>query len=113
MGTGLLPWHRLTLAWWRDVWSSEVRANYLRVDLHGLYRLAVMVDRYWQDSDAGLGVRELGAEIRLQQQAYGITPLDRTRLQWEVEHPKKAETAKPESEPPVTFDSRDVLRALK
>lgn len=112
LGTGILPWHALTLAWWRDVWTAEVAGNFLRVDRHGLFRLAILVDRYWRESDAGLGVRELGAEIRLQQQAYGITPLDRTRLQWEVEHPKEQEKPEADEAPPV-LDSRTVLRALK
>jgi hypothetical protein len=95
------------------VWTSEVAAEYLHVDHHGLFRLAVLVDRYWRDSDAGDGVRELGAEIRLQQQAYGITPLDRTRLQWEVERPAEKEKAQAEEPPPEVYDSRLVLRALK
>lgn len=53
--------------------------EYLRVDLHGLYRLAVLVDDFWKaPSD------KLAAEIRLQQQAYGISPYDRRRLEWFV-----------------------------
>ncbi len=113
LGTGILPWHPLTLAWWRDVWKSEVAENYLRVDRHGLFRLAVLVDKFWRDSDAGVGVREIGAEIRLQQQAYGNTPLDRTRLQWEVEHPDESDKAQGEDDAPPVLDSRSVLRALK
>jgi hypothetical protein len=56
-------------------------------------------------------VREIGAEIRLQQQAYGNTPLDRTRLQWEVEHPEP-EKEPAEAEAPPVLDPRKVLRAL-
>jgi hypothetical protein len=111
LGTGILPWHPLTLAWWRDVWKSEVAVNYLNVDRHGLFRLAVLVDKFWRDSDSGFGVREIGAEIRLQQQAYGNTPLDRTRLQWEVEHPEP-EKEPAEAEAPPVLDPRKVLRAL-
>ncbi len=118
LGTGVLPWHRLTLAWWRDVWTSEVKDEYLEVDMHGLYRLAVLVDRYWRESDEGIGVRELGAEIRLQQQAYGITPLDRTRLQWEVEKPDAEKRPGPPDDPPMPerptgTDARAILRAVK
>lgn len=113
LGTGIVPWHALTLAWWRDVWKSEVARNYLRVDRHGLFRLAVLVDRYWTGVDAGQPVTQLAAEIRLQQMAYGNTPLDRTRLQWEVEHPpEREEKTKGEDEAPPVLDSRKVLRAL-
>jgi hypothetical protein len=97
------------MAWWRDVWKSEVASNYLDVDKHGLFRLAVLVDRYWWG-----GSRELAAEIRLQQQAYGITPLDRTRLQWEVEHPPDEKDKKSAAnEAPPVYNSRDVLVGLR
>lgn len=112
-GTGSLPWHALTMRWWRDVWLSEVAPNFLGVDHHGLFRLAILIDRYWVASDAGEGVRELAAEIRLQQQAFGLTPLDRSRLQWEVEDKSKADAREESDAAPVAFDSRDVLRALK
>jgi len=93
LGTGILSWHPLTMAWWRDTWTSEVATQYLQVDMHGLRRLAVLVDKYWKDSDAGMGVRELGAEIRLQQQSFGLTPLDRTRLGLEIQRPEPEEDA--------------------
>jgi hypothetical protein len=115
LGTGVMPWHRLTMAWWRDVWTSEVKGEYLHVDIHGLYRLAVLVDRYWRESDSGLSVQQLGAEIRLQQQAYGITPLDRTRLQWEVDRGDAPEKATPQYDEhePEAEDPRKVLRMVK
>jgi hypothetical protein len=111
-GTGLVPWHPLTLAWWRAVWTSEVHGQYLKVDLHGLYVAAALEDRFWKASDAGEDIRTLAAERRLQQQAFGLTPLDRSRLQWEVERPPQ-EGEKQTDEAPPTFDSRAVLRALK
>lgn len=100
------------MAWWREVWTSEIADQYLRVDRQALSRLAVLVDNFWRASDEGLATRELAAEIRLQQQSFGLTPLDRTRLQWEVERAKPAEAAE-KDEPPPVYDSRDVLRALK
>jgi hypothetical protein len=101
------------MAWWRDTWGSEVARNYIHVDIHGLYRLARLVDRYNVDADAGLDVRMQHAEIRLAQQAYGQTPLDRTRLQWEVELPPKVEDEAKGDDPPQVLVSRQALRALK
>jgi len=78
-------WHPLTRAWWRALWRSPMADEYLDVDIHALYRLAVLVDMYWREPS-----RELAGEIRLQQQCFGLTPIDRRRLQWEVE---RGETA--------------------
>ena len=73
------PWHAMTRSWWRDCWHSPLAREYLRVDIHGLYRLAMLIDQFWYEPKA-----TLAAEIRLQQQAFGQSPIDRRRLQWEV-----------------------------
>lgn len=74
------PWHRLTRAWWRDLWHSPMAGEYLRADRHALFRLAVLIDTFWREPS-----KDLAAEIRLEQQAFGLTPLDRRRLEWSVE----------------------------
>ena len=113
LGSGVVPWHRWTLAWWRDVWTSEVSDHYLRVDLHGLYRLACLVDRYHHGAEAGEPDKNLAAEIRLQQMPYGHNPGDRSRLQWEVERPEsRAPEDATADEPAPMLDSRKVLRML-
>lgn len=111
-GTGVRPWHPETIAWWKDVWTSEVAARYIRVDRHGLFRLAEFVDRYWWSCDVGLPVKDLLAEIRLQQIPYGLNPGDRAKMQWEIEPPKPDEAAEAEEAPPPVLDPRKVLRAL-
>ena len=60
-------------------------AEYLQADLHGLYILAELVDRFWVDPSPALAT-----EIRLQRQCFGLTPIDRRRLQWEVERVEAA-----------------------
>jgi hypothetical protein len=60
--------------------------EYLRADTHGLYRLAMLIDMFWRDPN-----KQLAAEIRIEQQAFGLTPLDRRRLQWSIEHAKEAQ----------------------
>lgn len=75
----LRQWQDLTIKWWHDIWVSPMSGEYLRADMHALFRLAVLVDMFWTDPN-----RELAAEIRQQQQAFGLTPLDRRRLEWQV-----------------------------
>ena len=61
--------------------------EYLRADEHALYRLAVLIDNYWTKPSAGLA-----SEIRLEQQAFGLTPLDRRRLEWSIEQVQAAQS---------------------
>lgn len=83
-------WHRVTLTWWADVWASPMAPEYDSSDRHGLFVLAALVDDYWSAESA----RErsiLAAEIRLQRQCFGLTPIDRRRLQWEIERSEEAQ----------------------
>jgi len=80
-------WHKLTKAWWRDLWHSPMADEYLRADEHALFRLAVLIDMFWLDP-----TKELAGEIRLQQQAFGLTPLDRRRLEWSIEQVNAAQS---------------------
>jgi hypothetical protein len=83
-------WHPEARRWWKDIWASPMASEFLDADQHALIRLAVLISDYWEAGSA-TSRKELAAEIRLQQQAFGLTPFDRRRLQWEVE---KVEDAK-------------------
>lgn len=82
-------WHPEARRWWKDIWASPMAPEFLDADQHALVRLAVLINDYWE-ADNPTARKELASEIRLQQQAFGLTPFDRRRLQWEVE---KAEIA--------------------
>lgn len=73
-------WHPMTQDWWRDIWSSPMGAQFLEADRHALYRLAILIDAFWLEPS-----KELASEIRQQEARFGLTPLDRWRLQWKVE----------------------------
>lgn len=106
-------WHSMTLAWWQDVWSSPMAPEYDDSDRHGLFLLAVLIDEFWLSPS-----KELAAEIRLQRQSFGLSPIDRRRLQWEIERGDEASErtkkrrAKPvaKGEPPA--DPRSILHAV-
>ena len=79
-------WQPLTLLWWADIWASPMAPEFHTSDVHGLFLLAELVDQFWLDP-----TKEIAAEIRLQRQSFGLTPLDRRRLQWEIERGDEAE----------------------
>lgn len=81
-----IEWHPLTWAWWRDVWASPMAPEYDPSDIHGLYVLASLIDRYWRKPSA-----IYAAEIRMQRQCFGLSPIDRRRLQWEIERTDEAQ----------------------
>ena len=101
-------WHPSTVAWWDDVWVSPMATEYLQADVHGLYLLADLIDHYWRKPTPALA-----AEIRLQRMCFGLTPIDRRRLQWEVEPPNQ----RPQRLVPIHVtpedDPRRILRALE
>lgn len=105
-------WHRLTRAWWAKVWRSPMANEYLDTDVDGLVRLAVVVDQFYETLDP-----KLMAEIRLQEARFGLSPVDRSRLQWEVAKGEEAarrhqipSRSQPANE---SDDPRSVLRAVK
>ena len=82
-------WHELTRSWWVDVWSSPMSGEFDPSDLHGMYVLAMLVDKFWLEPSTSLA-----AEIRLQRQCFGLSPIDRRRLQWEIDRGEVAEESR-------------------
>lgn len=72
-------WHKQTLEWWEDLWSAPMAAEYHSSDRHALFLLAILIDDFWREPS-----QKLAAEIRLQRQAFGLTPYDRRRLEWTI-----------------------------
>lgn len=79
-------WDWQTESWWRDVWASPMAPEYDDSDRHGLLMLAVLVDEFWKKP-----TWTTAAEIRLQRQCFGLSPIDRRRLQWEIEKVDEAQ----------------------
>jgi hypothetical protein len=83
-------------------------AEYLPADIHGLYMLADLIDQYWRKPTPALA-----AEIRLQRMCFGLTPIDRRRLQWEVEQPGRAPQRPIPTRAAPEDDPRRILRVLE
>lgn len=86
-------WHPFTVQWWADIWASPMAPEFERTsDTHGLYLLAALHDDFWRVPPDKPRVRaELAAEIRLQEQRFGLSPYDRRRLQWQIEATEAAQ----------------------
>lgn len=82
-----IQWHPMAVAWWSDLWLSPMSGEYHESDIHGLYLLLALEHQFWCCPDV-----KIAAEIRQQRQAYGLTPIDRRRLQWEIDRGESADT---------------------
>lgn len=104
-------WHKLTLAAWAHAWTSPMAGQWLLTDIDGLGRVALLWDQYYKSP----GDSKVMAEIRLQEQRFGLSPLDRSRLQWEVNRAEEAEHKRPspQTRRTGTSDPRMVLMAVK
>ena len=111
------PWHSMTARWWADIWASPMAPEYDDSDQHGLFMLAVMVNDFW-DADKASARTALAAEIRQQSQRFGLSPIDRRRLQWEIERTEDAQAtgrtrrARAVSPSTPSVDPRAILRAV-
>ena len=104
--------HPMTRRWWRNIWHSPMAAEFLKADVDQLYILAELLNRFWFAPSTALA-----AEIRQHRLAFGLTPIDRRRLQWEIEDDESAagkRTAPSDTgQAAVSGDPRARLRAVK
>jgi hypothetical protein len=111
-------WHTMTLSWWRALWASPMAPEYDDSDRHGLFKLAMLQNDFWT-AETAKERKEASAEIRLQEQRFGLSPIDRRRLQWEIEKSEaaveqgtKRRTTKKANETDCKGDPRSILRAV-
>jgi len=80
-------------------------SQFTDADVPALERLLALVDAFWREPKV-----KLAAEIRQTEAHFGLTPLDRMRLQWKIEPegPKRADVRLEPGE-----DPRSLLRSVK
>lgn len=109
-------WHPLVRKWWDAVWRSPMASEFLAADKQGgLYNLAELYQRRYTANDTKELVTII-AEIRQQEVRFGLSPIDRRRLQWEVEKGEQADerTSRRRGLRNVEGkDPRDVLKVAK
>lgn len=107
-------WHPQVREWWDAVWQSPMAPEYLDADMKGgLYLLADLYQVRWT-ADSPKILLEAAKEIRQQEVRFGLTPIDRRRLQWEVTRGEQAEQRRPSKRPPSgpVADPRSALKAI-
>lgn len=115
-------WTGMTRAWWKDIWSSPMSPEWDQSDLHGLWVMAAVVDDFWT-ANSSSARQDASAEIRLQAVRFGLSPIDRRRLQWEIERTEEAvdkgkkrqarQSAGQQGEDPKSQEGRDPREVLR
>lgn len=102
-------WHAMTRVWWATVWSSPMAGEWVDGDIPALVRVARLDHEFWSATDPEKMVR-LAAEIRQSQARFGLTPMDRRSLQWEIQ---RVEGKKPKERSVEKEPSGDPYQALR
>lgn len=83
-------------------------ARYVSADVHGLYIVVELLEGFWRHPSP-----EFAREVRLSSQPFGLNPLDRRRLQWEIVAPEKLGRRSVDVPAKPPQDPRKVLAMVK
>lgn len=75
---------------WAVVMESPMRSEWTDSDVVGLVDVAKLWDMLYQPLTPSERIKVM-AEVRMQEQRYGLSPMDRRRLQWEIQRGEAAE----------------------
>ena len=81
----------MTRAWWSTIWASPMVHEWVDADVPGLIALAMLWDGFYRTGDP-----RTHAEARMATREFGLSPLSRRQLQWEV---KRLDPAKKKATP--------------
>jgi hypothetical protein len=80
--------HPMTVLWWETIWASPMTSEWVDADVPDLLALGMLVDMFWHKPDP-----KLHSEIRMAGREFGLTPMSRRSLQWEVKRVEQAKAA--------------------
>jgi hypothetical protein len=98
-----------TREWWKIVWASPMATIWLDADVPALVRLANMIDLVNQGSTKGDVIRGIMAL----EDRFGLSPLSRRRLQWEVDQAGGDSSGSDVNDPNVVVDMERWARAAR
>lgn len=79
-----IEWYPEVVAWWDDLWASEPRKEWIDVDTHLLSVAARLYQMMLDPDTKPLAAKALAGEYRQILVQFGLTPMARRTLQWEV-----------------------------
>jgi phage terminase small subunit len=82
--------HPLTVQHWAELWSSPIAPELTQVDVPGLLIYISLVEDFFR-AETVTARTDLSREIRLCRADFGLTPISRRRLQWEIAKVVEAE----------------------
>lgn len=85
---GMKTWRVSTRKWWEAFWSSPMATQIdTESEYHIILRYAVLKDAFEEATSEGLVDRmvKISAELRMIEKDYGMTPMPRRTLQWEID----------------------------
>ena len=96
--------------YWIGLWESPMAVAWEPMDIPALIRLAVLQDAAISGTGSGAGL----VEIRNLEDRFGLSPMARKRLQWEIAQaaPAARETGSTRAAPRASSGSRRRLRAV-
>ena len=84
-----------TRDYWATLWASPMAAAWVDADVPGLVRLTRLVDLTARGDDRA----QVLSEIRQLEDRFGLSPLARRRLQWEIDQISTASVETGENDP--------------
>jgi hypothetical protein len=83
-------WHSLTKQWWVGLWASAMAPEYADMDIHGLFRVAMLMNDFWLAETAKQRA-EIQVRLEKADADFGTNPLARRRLEWQIETTKDSQ----------------------
>lgn len=83
-----IDWYSDVEAWWADLWGSEPRDEWIDADLHLLFVAARLYQMMLDPETKVTAAKACAGEFRQIMTQFGLTPMARRTLQWEIEKPE-------------------------
>lgn len=83
-------WYPEVRAWWTRTWKSEMTGEWADSDTDGMYLALKLMQAFWDPDTSPNVCRALAGEIRQLLAQYGLTPMARRSLQWEIDRGEAA-----------------------
>lgn len=91
-------WNPAVVRWWNDIWSSPMSSEFMSSDIHGLYLGCKQLHESLNTSNKPTDQASFMTKFEQTIRNFGLNPMARRALQWEIERGTEAETKTQERE---------------